>query len=132
MISGVVGLLAVGRLPLWIVAVVLARDALLLFGGAFLLKRFHARVAVVYPGKVATTLLYIGFAGLLLNWPLVPGLGVLDAAWLPGWGADPCSWGIWFAYAGLVLSLATTAYYVRAGVGAMRLAGSQTKTGGCR
>ena len=51
MISGVVGLLAVGRLPLWIVAVVLARDALLLFGGAFLLKRFHARVAVVYPGR---------------------------------------------------------------------------------
>lgn len=132
MISGVVGLLAVGRLPLWIVAVVLARDVLLLFGGAFLLKRFHARVAVVYPGKVATTLLYIGFAGLLLNWPLVPGLGVLDVAWLPGWGADPCSWGIWFAYAGLVLSLATTAYYVRAGVGAMRLAGSRTKTGGCR
>ncbi len=44
-------------------------------GGAVLLKRYRVRVAVVYPGKVATTLLFVGFAGLLLNWPLVPGLG---------------------------------------------------------
>ena len=76
-----------------------------------LLKRYRVRVSVVYAGKVATTLLFVGFAGLLLNWPLLEGLGVVDAAWLPGLAAGPYSWGIWFVYAGLVLALLTTAYY---------------------
>ena len=67
MISGVCGLFLVGRLPLWIILVVLVRDLLLLVGGAVLLKRFRVRVAVIFPGKVATTLLFVGFAGLLLR-----------------------------------------------------------------
>ena len=112
MISGVVGLFAVGRLPLWIILIVIARDLLLLSGGAYLLKRWHTRVAVIYPGKVATTLLFVGFAALLLNWPILQGLGMVDAAWLPGFNFEPYSWGIWFVYAGLLLALATTAYYV--------------------
>lgn len=112
MISGVVGLFAVGRVPLWIILIVIARDLLLLGGGAYLLKRWHTRVAVIYPGKVATTLLFVGFAALLLNWPILQGLGMVDAAWLPGFNSEPYSWGIWFVYAGLLLALATTAYYV--------------------
>ena len=112
MISGVVGLFAVGRLPLWVILIVIARDLLLLGGGAYLLKRWHTRVAVIYPGKVATTLLFVGFAALLLNWPILQGLGMVDAAWLPGFNFEPYSWGIWFVYAGLLLALATTAYYV--------------------
>ena len=48
-----------GRLPLWIILVVLVRDLLLLMGGAVLLKRFRVRVAVIFPGKVATTLLFV-------------------------------------------------------------------------
>ena len=112
MISGVVGLFAVGRLPLWIILIVIARDLLLLGGGAYLLKRWHTRVAVIYPGKVATTLLFVGFAALLLNWPILQGLGMVDAAWLPGFNSEPYSWGIWLVYAGLLLALATTAYYV--------------------
>ena len=71
MVFGVVGLLLVGRLPVWIVALVIARDLLLIVGGAYLGARYKARVAVIFPGKVATTLLFVGFAGLLLNWPLV-------------------------------------------------------------
>lgn len=112
MISGVVGLFAVGRLPLWIILIVIARDLLLLGGGAYLLKRWHTRVAVIYPGKVATTLLFVGFAALLLNWPILQGLDMVDATWLPGFNSEPYSWGIWFVYAGLLLALATTAYYV--------------------
>ena len=112
MISGVVGLFAVGRLPLWIILIVIARDLLLLGGGAYLLKRWHTRVAVIYPGKVATTLLFVGFAALLLNLPILQGLGMVDAAWLPGFNSEPYSWGIWFVYAGLLLALATTAYYI--------------------
>ncbi|MDO5042051.1 MAG: CDP-alcohol phosphatidyltransferase family protein [Slackia sp.] len=114
MIAGVVGLLLVGRLPLWIIVVVIARDLFLLCGAAFLL-RYKKRVAVVFPGKVATTLLFVGFAGLLLNFPLIPGLGICDVSWLPGFNAESVSWGIWFVYAGLVLALATTALYIYRG-----------------
>lgn len=130
MISGVLGLFLVGRLPLWIILVVIVRDLFLLVGGACLIKRFRIRVAVVYPGKVATTLLFIGFAGLLLNWPLLPGLGIVDVAWLPGFNADACSWGIWFVYAGLVLALATTAYYIASALRQLREAKGAMPEGG--
>ena len=120
MISGVVCLLIVGRLPAWIVILVLGRDLLLLIGGAYLLKKWRIRVAVIYPGKVATTFLFVGFAALLLNWPVLTGLGVVSFAWLPGLSSGPYSWGIWFVYAGLIVGLFTTIYYVA--TGARRLA----------
>ena len=122
MSCGVIGLMLVGRLPIWIVVVVLGRDLMLLIGGAYLLKRYHERVAVIYPGKVATTFLFVGFAGLLLNMPLLGGIGWFDASWLPGFGSEACSWGIWFVYAGLVLGLFTTLYYLLAGYRKMQKA----------
>ncbi len=122
MSCGVIGLMLVGRLPIWIVVVVLGRDLMLLVGGAYLLKRYHERVAVIYPGKVATTFLFVGFAGLLLNMPLIGGLGWFEASWLPGFSSDACSWGIWFVYAGLLLGLFTTLYYVLAGYRKMQKA----------
>lgn len=122
MSCGVIGLMLVGRLPIWIVIVVLGRDLMLLVGGAYLLKRYHERVAVIYPGKVATTFLFVGFAGLLLNMPLIGGLGWFEASWLPGFGSEACSWGIWFVYAGLLLGLFTTLYYVLAGYRKMQKA----------
>ena len=122
MSCGVIGLMLVGRLPIWIVVVVLGRDLMLLVGGAYLLKRYHERVAVIYPGKVATTFLFVGFAGLLLNMPMLGGLGWFDVPWLPGFGSSSCSWGIWFVYAGLLLGLFTTLYYVLAGYRKMQKA----------
>lgn len=122
MSCGVIGLMLVGRLPIWIVVVVLGRDLMLLVGGAYLLKRYHERVAVIYPGKVATTFLFVGFAGLLLNMPLIGGLGWFEVSWLPGFGSEACSWGIWFVYAGLLLGLFTTLYYVLAGYRKMQKA----------
>lgn len=122
MSCGVIGLMLVGRLPIWIVVVVLGRDLMLLVGGAYLLKRYHERVAVIYPGKVATTFLFVGFAGLLLNMPLIGGLGWFQASWLPGFGSEACSWGIWFVYAGLLIGLFTTLYYVLAGYRKMQKA----------
>ena len=109
-------------MPAWIVVVVLGRDLLMLIGGAYLLKRYKQRVAVIYPGKVATTFLFVGFAGLLLNMPLIGGLGWIDVAWLPGFNGVVCSWGIWFVYAGLLLGLCTTTYYVLAGYRKMQKA----------
>ena len=112
MITAVIGLLLVGRLPLWIILLVLLRDGLLLIGGTVLLARWRIRVAVIFAGKVSTTLLFVGFALLLMNLPLVPGLGITELGWLPGFTSQPVSLGIWFVYAGLALSVATTSYYV--------------------
>ncbi|MEE0844886.1 MAG: CDP-alcohol phosphatidyltransferase family protein [Eggerthellaceae bacterium] len=120
MIVGVVGLFLVGRLPLWIILFVILRDLLLLCGGAYLLKRWHKRVAVIYPGKVATTFLFVGFAALLFNWPVLQGIGVVDVSWLPGLNPQPYSWGIWFVYAGLILATFTTIYYIAAAVRKLR------------
>lgn len=122
MIAGVAGLFFVGRLPLWIILVVIIRDLGLLVGGACLLRRYNLRVPVVYVGKVATTFLFVGFAGLLLNWPLLPGLGMIDALWLPGFSSELYSWGIWFVYAGLVLAFVTTGYYVSSALSQIRAA----------
>ena len=116
MLTGVFGLLMCGRLPIWIVLLILARDLFMLIGGAYLLKKYGIRVAVIYPGKVATTFLFVGCAGLLLNLPLIPGLGWVDVSWLPGFNAAMCSWGIWFVYAGLILGVCTTTYYIMTAV----------------
>lgn len=132
MITGVLGVFLVGRLPLWVILVVLLRDGLMLAGGSWLLSRHRIRIPVVYAGKVATTLLFVGFAGLLLNWPLVPGLGWCDAAWLPGFSMAAVSWGIWFVYAGLLLALGTTAYYVAAAWRALQAAKAAPKGEGAR
>ncbi len=115
MVSGVLCLLVLNRLPVWIVVVIVLRDAFLLGGGAYLLKTYHQRVAVVYPGKVATTLLFVGFSFMLLNWPLISGVGWCDVSWLPGFSTGICSVGIWFVYAGLVISMFVTAYYIKKG-----------------
>lgn len=120
MISGVLGLFLVGRLPLWIIVFVVARDLFMLAGGSYLLSRWKVRVAVIYPGKVATTLLYVGFAFVLLNWPIFTGLGLVEVTWLPAFSSAPYALGFWFVYAGLVLALATTTYYVVKGVSLMR------------
>lgn len=119
MVFGVIGLLIVGRLPLWMIVLVILRDLYLLGGGAYLLFRWKQRVPVVFVGKVATTFLFIGFAGLLLNFPQLAGLGIVDVAWLPGFNAQPVSWGIWFVYVGIVLALLTTVVYTIEGVRAL-------------
>lgn len=112
MIAGVAGLFFIGRLPLWIILFVLIRDLILLCGGAIILKRYQVRVDVIFLGKVATTMLYIGFAGILLNYPLLTGLGICDFSWLPGFSFEQYSWGFWFAYVGIILSVFTTSYYI--------------------
>ena len=122
MICAVLGLMIVGWLPVWIVVLVLARDALLLAGGSFLLRKYGIRIPVIYPGKVATTFLFVGLAGLMLNMPQIPGLGWCDFAWLPGFNHVSCSWGIWSIYIGLCIGIGTTIYYVVRGYQELRKA----------
>lgn len=122
MISGVVGLLFVGRLPAWIVILVVLRDVVMLAGGSYLMSRWHVRVPVIYLGKVATTCLYIGFAGILLDMPLLAGFGLVDVAWLPGFNAAMYPVWFWFVYVGLVLCVGTTCHYISKGYSGMRKA----------
>lgn len=129
MISGVLGLFLVGRLPLWIIVFVVARDLLMLAGGSYLISRWRVRVPVIYLGKIATTCLYVGFAGILLDAPLLEGLGIVDATWLPGFCAGAYSWGFWFAYVGLALCVITTTYYIAKGIIGMREAMKLEKEG---
>lgn len=110
-ISAVIALLLVGRLPLWLILIIVLRDGLLLLGGAVLLRRYHIRIPVVFAGKVSTALLFIGFVGLLFNWPCFAGLGITTASWLPGFNYEFVSWGIWFVYVGMILALVVAAYY---------------------
>lgn len=127
MISGAIGLIIVGRLPIWIVVLVLVRDVALLLGGSWLLEKWQIRVPVIYAGKVCTTILFTGFAFLLLNWPLMAGLGWTSVSWLPGFNAAMSSVGIWLVYAGLLLGVFTTSYYVIKGALALRDAKARTR-----
>ena len=124
MICGVVGLLVIGRLPLWIVVLVILRDAVLLLGGTYLFKNHQIRVPVIYAGKFATTFLFVGLAGLMLNMPFVPGLGLCDISWLPGFNSIACSWGIWSVYLGLCIGVFTTIYYVLQAYGELKKLGA--------
>ncbi|MDO5335407.1 MAG: CDP-alcohol phosphatidyltransferase family protein, partial [Coriobacteriia bacterium] len=121
------GLLIIGRLPLWIIVFVLVRDLFMLAGGFVLLNRFGARVPVVFAGKLATTLLYVGFAVLIVNMPLMSGLGWCDFAWLPVFNTEVYPVGFWFVYAGLLLCVFTTIYYVVQGVMTWRICSAAKK-----
>jgi cardiolipin synthase len=109
--AGVFGLYIVHRLPLWIVLVLLARDVYLGYGIWRLEQVYHRRMAVTLAGKITTALLLIGFADLILAWPMVPGLGVVDSPALPGWGSEPAALGIWFVYAGVLFSVGSAIQY---------------------
>lgn len=111
MMSGVIACYLVGRCPLWIAILIFAREIFLLAGGGILLKARKITVPVIYPGKFATTFLFIGFAGLILNAPIVPGLGLCDIQWLPGLTSAPVPFFIWSVYIGLVLQIGVTLYY---------------------
>ncbi len=111
MLTGVLGVVFVGRLPIWFAALIILREIYLLVGGAILLRKFDIRIPVIYPGKVATTLLFVGFCGLLLNAPLVPGLGVCDISWLPGFNHAEVSIWIWLLYLGIAMQIGVAIYY---------------------
>jgi len=108
--AGVVGLYLIGEIPLWIPVVLLARDVYLLYG-SYVLERHRVILPVSRIGKLTTAVLLMGFSSLIAGWPMVDGLGVVDSPALPGWGSDPAPLGIWFVYAGIVLSLSTAAQY---------------------
>lgn len=109
--AGVLGLYIEHRLPLWIVVVLFARDAYLMYGAWRLEQFYQVRIPVTLAGKATTATLLVGFADLILGWPLVPGLGIVESPYLPGFGSQPVVLGMWFVYVGVVLSLSTAVHY---------------------
>jgi len=121
LLSGVLGVWLLGRLPLWIVIVLILRDCILFFGALYLRERCGgARVPVFFLGKCTTACLLVGFASLLINWPIVGGLRLVSFSWLPGFGWEPFSLGIWFVYVGFVLSVSTGVVYIVRGLRVIR------------
>lgn len=118
--AGVLGLFLIGRIPLWLPALLVARDAFLLLGATVLVRRKAKRPPVIYLGKATTMILLMGFSGLILDWPVVPGAGLVDSALLPGWGGSPASVWIWFVYAGVITSLITAVTYTMHAARALR------------
>jgi cardiolipin synthase (CMP-forming) len=127
---GVLGVYLLDRVPLWVLLVLLVRDLYLLWGTVYLARRHVAVPPVAYIGKLTTTLLLFGFADLILGWPMVPGLGLVESSALPGWGSEPAILGIWFIYAGVITSIATAVVYTAEARGALRRADASASSEG--
>lgn len=118
--TGVLGLLIVGELPLWVPVFVIGRDVYLAVGG-LILQHFRRRpLDVAYVGKAATALLMFGFCDLLLGLPVIDGLGIVDAGWLPVLNHQAGAAGLLFVYAGVVCSFITALIYTARGVRIVR------------
>lgn len=109
--SGVLGLYIVHRLPGWTVVVLFARDTYLMYGAWRLEQFHHRRMPVTFAGKVTTAVLLVGFADLILGWPLVQGMGIVESPYLPGLGSQPAALGVFFVYVGVALSVSAAVHY---------------------
>lgn len=108
--AGVVGLYLVGDLPLWIPCLLVLRDVYLLTG-AYVLERRSETIPVSVLGKATTAILLVGFSLLILRWPIVGGLGIVETGLLPGLGSASGPAGMLLIYCGILLSLATAVRY---------------------
>lgn len=118
--TGVLGLLAVGELPIWVPIFVIGRDVYLA-GGGLILQKYRVRpLDVTYVGKAATALLMAGFCDLLLGVPVLPAFGLVDVSWLPLLNAQSAPVGMLLVYAGVLCSVAAAVLYTVQGVRVLR------------
>lgn len=116
LLVGSIVLSILGRLPVWIVVLVIIRDFTFLFGGWYLVKTCNFKPKVIMLGKIATCFFYVGFAALVLgdvSWLMLPGLNIVNFTWLPGFSGDIYSVGIWFIYLGILLNIHTSTHYIK-------------------
>ena len=120
--TGVLGLLAVGELPVWVPVFVIGRDVYLAIGGA-VLQRYRIRpMDVTYVGKAATALLMAGFCDLLLGLPVIGPLGIVDVPWLPLLNGQSAPVGMLLVYAGVICSVVAAVIYTVQGALVLRSA----------
>ena len=127
--TGVLGLLAVGELPVWVPVFVIGRDVYLAIGGA-ILQRYRVRpMDVTYVGKAATALLMAGFCDLLLGLPVIGPLGIVDVPWLPLLNGQSAPVGMLLVYAGVICSVAAAVTYTVQGALVLRSAAREGEGG---
>jgi cardiolipin synthase len=114
-ILGVIAVFAAGRVPLWILILLLGRDACMLVLTIYQKRRFNRDFEVIFLGKLTTALVMAGFCSLVLEWPLLSGIGVVELSFLPGWGVAQAPLGIWLLYVGVVVSWITGVIYLYRG-----------------
>ncbi len=125
--TGVLGLVILGELPLWVAFFVIGRDVYLACGAA-IVRRYRERpVDVAYVGKVATAFLMSGFCDLLLGVPVIDGLRITKAAWLPGLNGEAGPLGLTLVYIGCVFSFITACVYTAEGVAIIRACKQRAK-----
>lgn len=116
LLIGSIVLCLLGRLPVWIVVLVIIRDFTFLFGGLYLIRKCNFMPSVIMLGKIATCFFYVGFAILVLgdvSWLMVPGFNIINVGWLPGFASGVYSVGIWPIYIGILLNIYTSTYYIK-------------------
>ena len=114
-VVGVIAIFLVGRLPLWILAILLARDAVMMVLTIYQKTKYNRDFNVVFIGKLTTTFLMAGFCSLVLLWPMLPGANIAEISFLPGWGAASTPLGSWLLYCGVILSMITAGIYLYQG-----------------
>ena len=110
--AGLIGLYIVGRVPLWLLVVLIARDVILLLGTIPLHHFGVGRVDVLFAGKTTTVFLLCGFSWLIANILKVSGLGWTHSPAFPGFNTQVVPFGIWLVYIGTALSLITFVCYI--------------------
>jgi cardiolipin synthase len=110
--ASLIGLYAVGRIRLWLLVVLVARDVYLLYG-SWVLERHGRRLAVTWIGKTTTFVLLCAFGGLVWDrpWLSVPVLGKVAFGPLDFVLGGPRPLGAYLVFAGVALSLAAAAQY---------------------
>lgn len=112
---GVISVYLVGRVPLWILLLLVARDGVMLLLTIYMHRRFNRDFKVIFLGKVTTAVLMTGFCSLVLYWPVIPGAQIIESVLLPGWGTLSAPLGIWLIYFGAIISLITAGIYLYKG-----------------
>jgi len=108
---GVIAIYMVDRIPLWILVVLIGRDASMFVLAIHQRRKYKRDLSVVFLGKLTTTLIMIGFCSLVLHWPVLPGANMVNLSFLPGWGTSSTLLGTWLLYLGVICSLITAGIY---------------------
>ena len=117
-LSAILGLFAINRLPLWQLVLLVLRDFILLILNVILRQKNKPVFKVVLLGKMATAALMAGFCSMVLLWPIIPGFGLIESDLLPGLGAASAALGYSLVYIGLIFSYSSALYYVFHGLSA--------------
>jgi cardiolipin synthase len=112
----VVSVMIIGRLPVWAGVSLVFRDALMLLISLYDRKRYRREFNVILLGKIATAALMSAFCSLVLYWPMVDGLRIVEHPWLPGLGVERAPLGYILLYTGMIFSWISALYYLQRGL----------------